>query len=83
MATYAPGEGKPRPGEAGRLGGAGKPKSVPKAREDQARKHDERIAQDEAHSSQIGRDEVEHASIDSFPASDPPARSGARGITID
>lgn len=56
---------------------------VPKKWKEAARVHDARIDADEAHVRHTGRDAVEQAGIDSFPASDPPSKTVTRGEKTD
>lgn len=66
---------------AARPGGA-KPDpfaDIPKKWKEEAREHDARIDEENEILARKGRDFVEQAGIDSFPASDPPARTVTRG----
>lgn len=56
---------------------------VPNKWKDAAREHDARIDAEAAKIRQTGRDAVEQADIDSFPASDPPSRTVTRGDKRD
>ena len=56
---------------------------VPKKFREEARAHDAKIEHDAETMKKKGKDAVEQAAIDSFPASDPPARTATRGVAAD
>lgn len=76
MATAKPPGPRPRTGETDALA------HVPRKWKEAARAHDARIDAAEARI-HAGRDDVEQAGIDSFPASDPLARTVTRGERIE